>query len=458
VTTSPIAARPGGTYFVPGARLVKLSKTLGAGAEVGEELPILAQDLLRVEVTRVHTGASQFSVTLNNWFDALPADRHDTKNTVTALERLTGEKTPQPLWPRFKHNALEHLEFGDRIRIDLRYWPDPPSAADAATRAAHVWVPMVSGPITDMRFSFGQGAQVTVSGEDDLSQLKDKTQGKAEYKKLSEQSIVRRVLQKAGYPLDRIADPLVPWPAVTKDDARGLTESLQGGQSTLDFLQKLADRLDFEVFVEFDRAEVKPGEGAGLSFHFEPARSLCKPTAHPDGTFVLRREQHLIDFTPTIKVIDQYSEMVVKGRHRDPNQPERVEQMADTAAVAPDMHRDPDLDPPLLSGPAIRAKYFSNRPNRAESPNQTNLDPERAKLLAEALIRKKAREFMTVEATTVGLPRLRPGMHVEVRDYRPPFDGFYYVTKAVYTYGADGFRTKISSRRPGMPEPPYGGR
>jgi hypothetical protein len=38
---------------------------------------------------------------------------------------------------------------------------------------------------------------------------------------------------------------------------------------------------------------------------------------------------------------------------------------------------------------------------------------------------------------------------------RPPFDGFYYVTKTTHTYGADGMRTKFSARRPGMVLPPY---
>ena len=39
---------------------------------------------------------------------------------------------------------------------------------------------------------------------------------------------------------------------------------------------------------------------------------------------------------------------------------------------------------------------------------------------------------------------------------RPPFDGFYYVFKALYTYRTEGFLTKLDGRRPGMPVPPYG--
>jgi len=38
----------------------------------------------------------------------------------------------------------------------------------------------------------------------------------------------------------------------------------------------------------------------------------------------------------------------------------------------------------------------------------------------------------------------------------PPFDGFYYVEKAVHTYSPNGLRTHVLARRPGMPFPPYG--
>lgn len=457
MTVSPVAARPGATNFVPGVRIKKLQRELHAGREAGEDLAVLAADVLSVEVTRVNSGAAQYSVTLNNWFDSLPADRKDDLNTTSRRERVAGGR---PLWPRYKYNAFEFFEFGDRVRIDMRYWPNPPDDADALVRAAGAWVPMVSGPITDMRFGFssGEGGRVTVSGEDDLSRLKDKTEGKTEFSKVSERTLVERVLSQAHYPLDRIADGGLPWPDFAEDDDHGLEETLQGGQSYLDFLLKLADRLDFEVFVEFDALAFGRDDAVGLDFHFEPARSGRPPDPTPGGTFVLQRERHLIDFSPTIKVIDQYSEVIVRGRHRDRNQPERVEQLAGTDAVAGELHRDPEIDPPLLSGPAIRERFFKNRPNRADAPNQTNLDPGRGKQLATALLRKKAREFMVVEGTTLGLPRLRPGNHVEIRGFRPPFDGFYYVTMTVHSFGADGLRTKFTARRPGMPAPPYGGR
>jgi hypothetical protein len=457
VATSPVAARPGTSYFVPGARVKKLNRVLPSGAEAGDDLPILSGDVLRVEVTRVNTGVSQYAITLNNWYDSLPADRQDSRNQVTQTERLVNGR---PVWPRFKYDAFEYFKFGDRLRIDLRYWPDSPADASLSQRAAGAWVPMIAGPITDMRFSFatGAGAQLTLTGQDDLNWLTDKTQGKTEFSKLSERTMVNRVLAQAKYPLNQITDGPLPWPPFAEDDGNGVSESLQGGQSYLDFLQKLAGRLDFEVFVEFDTLTFPTSQAVAATFHFEPARSAVPPDQNPGGTYVLRREQHLLDFAPTIKVAEQYSDITVRGRNRDRKQPERIQKLADTTAVAAELHIDPAVDAPLVSGPAIREVFFQNRPNHADAPNQTNLDAARADLLAQAMIRKQARELMTIEATTIGLPRLRPGNHVEVRGYRAPFDGFYYVTKTVHSYGADGLRTKFSARRPGMPVPPYGTR
>jgi phage protein D len=105
----------------------------------------------------------------------------------------------------------------------------------------------------------------------------------------------------------------------------------------------------------------------------------------------------------------------------------------------------------------VRANFFPNRTdNPLVSPNESNIDPARAQVMAEALLRRKAREFFTIEGTTIGLPRLRPGNQIQITGMRPPFDGYYYVTKTVHSYGADGLRVKFSARRPGMALPPYG--
>jgi hypothetical protein len=305
--------------------------------------------------------------------------------------------------------------------------------------------------VTDMRFGFatGSGAQLTVSGEDDLSRLKDKQAKRVPMDRRAEVSIVRQVLAKADYPL-AVARPLVDYPTFATDDAQGIQEALQSGQSALDLIQKLAERLDFEVFLEFAELE-RPG--APLEFHFEPYRGRARPRAA--GLFRLDRERNLLAFTPTIKIVDQYSKAEVKGRHRDPLLAHEVVGVGTPEIIADELHIDPALDGPLRSGPELREEFFRGRPNVFPVPNQSNLDEVRADWYAKTVIRRKAREVFTIEATTLGLPRLRPGRFVEIRGMRPPFDGFFYVTKTVHSYGGDGFRTKVTASRPGMELPPY---
>src|SRR5207253_7616545 len=136
--------------------------------------------------------------------------------------------------------------------------------------------------------------------------------------------------------------------------------------------------------------------------------------------------------------------VAVKGRHRDPLLAKEVNGKATHTILGDELHVDPALDGTVKSGPEVREQFFGGRANKFTAPNGSNLDEVRADWAAKAIIRKKARELFTIDATTVGVPRIRPGNHVEIRGMRPPFDGFYYITRTVHTFGTDGYRTKIT--------------
>jgi len=454
--TAPDVTRPG-SFYVPSVRVVKLAQTIQPGVEKGETLDQdILGDILQVEVTRVSSGMAQYRVTLNNWYLSTAADReHDDAIRRLSLgfiqpgghtrEAMTGTR---PAWPRFKYNDFSLLAFGDRLRIDMRYMQEP--VVDQNTNKQsneRAWVPMVSGPITDMRFTFGasDGARLEVSGEDDLGMLKDKSRRLVRMDGVSEVNVVRRVLKEAKYPLTEIARPLVDYPPFATDNRLGLREALDVGQPFLALIQKLAERLDFEVFLDF--ASLDDAESP-LQFHFEPCRARSL-----NQRFRLDRERELLAFTPTIKVVDQYSEVRVEGRHHDPLLAEPVTGKAQREIVTDELHHPGPGPSPLKSAGEVRQKFFPGRDNRHTIKNQSNMDLARADWYAEVVIRRKARELFTIEASTLGQPRLRPGQHVEITGMRVPFDGFYYVTKVVTSYGADGLRTRLTASRPGMELP-----
>jgi hypothetical protein len=449
------------TYFVPGFRVTKLPATLNSASQPGDPLPDdIIGDVVQAEVTRVCSGASQYSFTLNNYIastTSTSATKGSGGGTVMTPTSLSGG--PQLNWPPYKYNDFSLIAFGDRLRIDMQDWRDPSTERRLSATALYdqTWVPMVSGPVTDMKFEFssGSGARLTVSGEDDLSQLKDHYDKRQEFAKAPERQIVRDVLTLANYPLQSMADPQVQWPSFADDGGDGITEALQEGQSYLDFMQKLADRLDCEIFLEFADLTIAT---SALEFHFEPSRCRLPPEQSAGDVFILDRDTNLIEFSPSIKVVDQPSAAVVKGRSRDRNNPTMVMGNADSSILSDELHPD-DSDGtalPLVAGPDVRARFFPNRnDNPMSKTNETNMDPDRATVLAQTQFRRKAREFFTIEGTTLGLPRLRPGGFIQITGMRPPFDGFYYVTKTVHSYGGDGMRTKFSAQRAGMPVPPY---
>lgn len=439
----PQATRPGSQLFAPDLRIAKLG-ALSPSGEQGEILELPRDDVVSVEITRVSSGSSHYSITLNNWDSAIAARRDAQQQT----------------WPPFKYNSFEHFEFGMRLRIDMRYWPDASQEATQTVQAAHAWVPLIAGPITDMQFTFTatEGARITIKGEDDLFPLKNNSEEKVTYRRKTEKFIIEDILRRASYPLP-LRDPQTPRPRFFDNQSSGINDNIQDGQGYLEYLQKFAKRYDCELFVEFnDPTSTSPAVG----FHFEPARSRVSPNDNLRYLYVLERGKNLIEFKPTFKVLDQYTEVKVKGRHRVRSRPELVQQPALPAILSDELYHDSSLgDRQLTPGPDVRTHYLSHyfndhlARNINQLPNQTNIDEERARAMAEAVMRQKSREFLSITGTTIGMPHLRPGVYVEIRKMRQPFDGFYYVEKTVTRYATRGFTTQFIARRPGMQLPPY---
>jgi hypothetical protein len=466
--TPPVPARPGQTYFVPGVRVMRLGKMPRPGRDdaPGEgqarEIVELRPDILSVEVTRPCTGSAHYCLVLNNWFDLLPRDR---PQLVGPPEQMIAG---QPAWPRFKYNDLQVLDFGMRLRIDLRYFPDPEPTLSTTDQQAQKWVPMVSGPISDMRFTFSDrdGARLEVCGEDDLCILKNKNPTKVDYWGRNEKEIVDDVLRRANFPLP-LAPPVIPWPTFTEREAKALAEAHFEGQSYLDYLKKFAERWDFEVFIEYASLD---DPHSGLEFHFEPARCRRPPDSTFRDVYVVERGKNLIEFKPTLRVVDQWTSVTFKGHDHHWQNPKMIEKPTPPSPLGPfpgspppspdpladELHIDAARgDEPLVAGPEWRRRKFGLNPHT--EINQRGIDAERAEVMSHALYRRQARQFLKVESETIGLPRLRAGKHVEFVGMRPPFDGFYYVEESRHTYGEDGLRTLFTARRPGMPFRPKEG-
>jgi hypothetical protein len=414
------------TFFAPQARLMTPDgATQLATLNFTFQLPsktqasVTVSDLSSVKVTLVSTGVSQCSIVLNN-------------------HRRTPPPPGPPQFPPWKYNDLKQFSFGQRVRIDFRYGGDPNGK----------WQVMMHARITDMTFTFPSsgGAQLTLEGEDLLSLLKHAPEEDPDpYKQVNEDEVVTKALATSETGL-RLADPLVPR-AQFKEKLTSLTH--QKKTSYLQFFQSMADRLDYEVFVDN-----QVNTDSDVKLHFEPARSLNylqqgSPRQLTD-VYTLEWGRHISDFNPKFKVWDQYTGMTAKGAH-----PTRAEEI-DANADASEIDKDIRSTGTTLNAAQVRAQYFQG-PGDAQTNDPgvetKNLDAERAQLQAAAALRKKARQLLTVDCKTFGIPDLLPGKHVQIQGLRAPFDGIYYVTSAVHSIDANGYRTGLSLRRPWMLPP-----
>lgn len=459
----------GRRLHVPGFRIARL----GPLPEVypGNLLPPdVLYDVLSITVTQKNTGMSTYTIVLSNNHLSTGADRAAASDTSSssgggggggtkaaesgfARERLVGSN---PAWPRYKYNDFAFFEFGKRLRIDMRYWPQAQDEDEEPNDVAYrdEWTPMIAGPITDIKFDLiageDSGMRVTISGHDDLSRLQDFQDFRCDMHRYSEMEAVQHILGELGLSLPRAA-PLVEPPPFVDDRAHGIRLSRNANQTSLQFLTELAERLDFEIFVAFNLRL----QGHPLEFHFEPYRGRARPDHSHRLLIALERGKTVLKLETKIDVAAQYTEVSVRGRHSETAQ--AIEARGRTQVRASDL--DDELrkvhasDGTITPAPLVRTHYYPGRPNPHDPGPAEGLDPQRAQWRALAILRQKARELCVLTGELLGLPRLRAGNHVVVNGCRPPFDGYYYLTETVHTINADGYRTAFTASRPGMEIP-----
>lgn len=408
------ASAPLGTAFhAPQTRLVTET---GAPIEIDGQ-PV-TPDMISASVTLSNNGTGITQIVLNN-------QRHATDH--------------KPVVPPWRYNKMDTLSFGKRVRVDMRYGADG-------------WTPMILARITDVTFQFpsSAGAQLTLKGEDLTSLIKTKPETDEMYIDFHEIEIVESALSGSGSGLTLPATRPQPafttvLPAITHEKAK----------TYLQFFQAFAERMDYEIFTEFDNIE--PGQAGAnvtapdprpVSLHFEPARS-----ANLDKVVSLHWGRDIIDFKPTFKAWEILTGARVSGNV--PRQRGGFEVVVPMADAIDDLHSAPGGAAPISAIDARQNAFADeNRPEaNEEAIEASNIDEERARQQAVAKLRTSARQFLTAEITTVGFTRLRPGIHVDLSGLYAPFDGIYYVTKTVHAIKADGYITKTSLRRPGMLDP-----
>jgi phage protein D len=69
---------------------------------------------------------------------------------------------------------------------------------------------------------------------------------------------------------------------------------------------------------------------------------------------------------------------------------------------------------------------------------------------AKAALNERAKQFLTGEGETIGLPEIRPDRNVELDNLGVPFSKTYYVQEATHKIDSNGYRTRFKVKETGL--------
>jgi uncharacterized protein len=297
-------------------------------------------------------------------------------------------------------DAIELLNFGSEIEVCLGY-------GDSKSMPA-----MVSGVITEITTSFPETGkpELSVSGYDHGFQL---TLGKNS-RTWSNELESNTVQEIAGY------NNLSAKVRATKER---LAQIEQNQESDWAFIKKLADRNHFEVYVDEAR-----------TLHFGP------PDDKATAIVRLAWGEGLLSFKPEANLAGQVGKVEVYGWDR--NRKEAIVGVANAGEESG------------LTGKSggERLKSFVRDPSKLPTLRlrQPVFTQSEANARAKAALNERAKQFVTGDAESIGLPEIRPNRNVLLDNLGSPFSKTYYVQQATHKVDSNGYRTKFKVKETGL--------
>ena len=188
----------------------------------------------------------------------------------------------------------------------------------------------------------------------------------------------------------------------------------QNQESDLEFINKLAKRNHFTVYVREDTLR------------------FGKPKEQGDGVLRLGWGEGLLSFKPEANLAGQVSAVEVSGWDIKTKKP--IIGHAEAGAVlGQDSGHSSAVN--LLQG----AKY--QKPVlRLRQPVFSQADADKR---ARAVLNEKAKQFLTGDAESIGLPDIRPDTNVSLDNLGAHFSKTYYVQQATHKVDSNGYRTRF---------------
>jgi phage protein D len=197
----------------------------------------------------------------------------------------------------------------------------------------------------------------------------------------------------------------------------------QNQENDWEFLKKLAGRNHFELYIDEQK-----------TLHFAP------PNDKATAIVRLLYGQGLLSFKPEANLAGQISQVEVYGW--------------DTKTKKPIVGRASAGEESGLTGKSAAQRLNSFVRDPAKRPTLRLRQPvftqAEADQRAKAALNERAKQFLTGEGETIGLPEVRPDRSVELDNLGMPFSKTYYIQNATHKIDAGGYRTRFKVKETGL--------
>lgn len=307
----------------------------------------------------------------------------------------------------FKYSDEKTFTAGNRVHLQMGY--------------ADRMVSMVVGQISALAPKFPESGPPTINitGLDGMMKLRDRKPKEGEqvkYQNMADWQIAQTIATR-----NQLSAQV---------DQEGEVHELvvQKNQDDASFLKERAARADRDCFILTD-----PKSGKDTLY-------FIKPLDGRGGTqrvYIFEWGKTLINFNPTLTLSRQVSKVTVRGWN-----PRTKSPISFTAGPDNLPGKKPGKG---SSGPEAADKSLNGKQEVVvDAPVLTE---QEAQVLAIALLTRRAYEFITGQGQVIGLPDLRPGDTVELRNLGTRFSGEYYVKKVEHVLGANGYLTNFEVRK-----------
>jgi phage protein D len=340
-------------------------------------IKVNGKDLLRdlfleissVQIDNPLQGPNRFTFTVNSGFDFENREFRLTKDF--------------PL-------LFDLFAFGSAVEISLGYMNNKELTK------------MMQGKITSVQTSFPAGGlpQINVSGFD-LSYCMGKNKRSRNWSDKTDTYIVKEIANEYGLNPKEVEDTRVKHP-----------KTEQSQESDLQFIKRLAERNDFELFVHL--------------------QDLYFRDAADDAVAVLELEwgRGLLSFSPEFNIAEQVTKVEVRGW--DINTKKEI---VGTAGIGEETGRDPGR----LSGGEMLKKCC--RDHTELKVRRPVFSQQEAKRRAEAILKERAQQFVQGSGESIGIPEIWAGTNIKLSGLGKPFNKTYYIEQSTHTINTSGYRT-----------------